>query len=489
MKSSLNVLFLAAEAEPFVKIGGLGDVAGSLPPALRRLSIDIRLVLPLHGSIRRQELILERVCDFSITYEDTQAPVEVFSIEISGVLVYFIAGSFIPIDDPVYSQDNLKDGLKYTFFSLAALQLSYELDWPVDILHANDWHTALAVYALTIRKQNESFFQRTFSILCVHNLPYLGNGAGPALEPFGLPSSKDPRLPIWARNLPLPLGLLTADRIVAVSPTYAKEILTLQYGSGLHDFLKTRADSITGILNGLDTQRWDPSNDPMLTKSYDATKIDLRTYNRKTLCTETNLDPDPHIMLMGMVNRMDFQKGVDLVPQALFRLPLLLREPVSPWQLVVLGTGDPKIEHEIHRLELDFPGRVRVITRFDARLSRLIYGGADLILIPSRYEPCGLTQMIAMRYGCVPLARATGGLTDTINDYNKSKDSTGFLFDEPSPEALMGALIRAMRVFKHSQDWRSLQVRGMAQDFSWDRSAREYAKLYNSMLNSTGFQS
>jgi starch synthase len=482
VEPDIRVLFLAVEAEPFVKIGGLGDVAGSLPPALRKLAVDVRLALPMHASIHKRGLPLRKNCEFSLTYDGGQVPIESYLLEIDGLTVYFLSSPLIPFDSPVYSGDNLTDGRKFACFSLAALKLCSELKWPIDILHANDWHTAIAVYALSQWRKIDPFFYETASVIGVHNLPYLGNGAGSMVESFNLLPVNDPSLPEWAWDSPLALGLLAGDRIVAVSPTYAREILTLEYGSGLHEFLRKRASIITGILNGLDIQHWDPGTDPLLESRYDAGSLEKRALNKIALQKEMGLPQDPDVALMGMVNRMDYQKGVDLVPEALFRLPLLLRDPISSWQMVILGKGDPQIEARTRELERDFPARVRVITRFDDRLSRLIYGGADMLVIPSRYEPCGLAQMIAMRYGCVPIGRATGGLHDTIYDYNHGKDSTGFLFDEASPEALLGALTRALRVFKDKKAWLSLQRRGMEQDFSWQRSAKEYLELYRTLL-------
>ncbi|MCC7129984.1 MAG: glycogen synthase [Anaerolineae bacterium] len=478
----MKALFLAAEAEPFVKIGGLGDVAGSLPPALRRVSIDVRLVLPLHGVIKKQGLPLHFVCEFSLPYKKKEIIVKVFSLEWAGLTVYFIDGTPISPTAPVYSSDPLADSLKYAFFSLAALRLARELDWQPDILHANDWHTALAVYALKQLRATDPFFASTASVLGIHNLPYLGNGSSALLKAFGLSPGRHALLPKWTQTLPLPLGILAADRIVAVSPSYAREILTPEYGSGLDEFLRARADSISGILNGLDLERWDPLNDSCLEKNYSSETLADRKANREHLQAEVGLPIHADAAIMGMVNRMDYQKGMDLLPEALTGLSLLKQKPAFDWQMVILGAGDAEIEARARQLESEFPTRVRVVTRFDVRLSRMIYGGADVIIIPSRYEPCGLTQMIAMRYGCVPLGRSTGGLRDTIFDYDQTRESTGFLFEEATPQSLLGGMIRALKTHRDKQSWRELQLRGMAQDFSWDRSADQYKKLYADVM-------
>jgi starch synthase len=481
MSSALRVLFLAAEADPFFKVGGLGDVAGSLPPVLRRMGVDIRLVLPLHGGIRLQGYPLQPVCNLQVRSLQGAMPVEVFALEQSELPVYFIAGELIASEAPVYTTDTLVDGLKYTFFSLAALELCRYLDWTPNIVHANDWHTAPAVYSLSTDRKERPFFSSTASVLGVHNLPYLGLGAETALGYFGLPPADAKSLPVWARQLPLPLGLLEADCIVAVSPSYAQEILTPEYGAGLQDLLVQRRSSLTGILNGLDVHAWDPQIDPHLKQNYNLQDLKLRQANKTALQSELGLKADARTALFAMVSRMDFQKGVDLLPEALRRMAERPENARLDWQIVILGAGNLALEAAVRGLEQDFPGRVRAVTRFDGPLSHRIYAGADSLLIPSRYEPCGTTQMIAMRYGCVPVARATGGLRDTVRDIQQGADSTGFLFNAPTPMELANAMLRAMRVYQNEAIWQALQVRGMRRDFSWERSAQEYLRLYQEL--------
>lgn len=480
MKPGLRVLFLAAEADPFIKIGGLADVASSLPAALRRLTssfgnVDVRLVLPLHGAIRREAYPLRSLATFDIPHASGPIPAEALTMDLNGLPVYFITGPMIPSDAPVYTPDPGIDGVKFTFFSLAALELARILNWTPHIVHANDWHTAPAIYALSRSREHDPFYYNTATLLSLHNLPYLGVGAGPALAAFGLPPAAGSALPVWAQDMPLPLALLTADHIVAVSPTYAREILTPDFGSGLQDFLRSRAGSISGILNGLDEQRWDPAKDPALKANYSRADLPKRRANKAALQQEFGLTPDPNVPLFAMITRMDHQKGVDLVPPA-------LRQLIDrPWQAIILGTGDKILEADARSLEASYPERVRAAIRFDAGLSRRMYAGADALLIPSRYEPCGLTQMIAMRYGCVPIARATGGLRDTIQDFGVSTESTGFLFSEAAPEALAAALRRAILAYQDPPGWEGLQRRGMAQDLSWRRFAKQYLSLYESL--------
>jgi starch synthase len=312
----------------------------------------------------------------------------------------------------------------------------------------------------------------------IHNLPFMGAGTEAALDDFGLPPSSDPRLPWWLRKYPLPLGLQAADRIVAVSPTYAREILTPEHGRGLETFLQARKDSIKGIVNGIDQEKWDPAQDPHLPINYDVTILEKREQNKIALANEFSLNPDPKIPLIILISRMDQQKGVDLAVEGLARF---LQER---WQAILLGTGDPHLEEACRQLEKDHPDRVRAAIRFDNGLSRRMYAGADILLLPSRYEPCGLTQMMAMRYGCVPLARATGGLRDTILDATTSKDvGTGFLFEPATATALAETLKRALAVFVDRACWSAIQKRGMRRDFSWENSAIQYVGLYRELLD------
>jgi starch synthase len=481
LPSTLNVLFLAAEAAPLIKVGGLGDVAGSLPLELRALpanmlkdrKLDARLVIPYHAEVARKLPDPQPAASFLVQQANGPIPTRAFVTYVSDMPVYMIEGAPIGTEAPVYSGDNYIDGFKYTFFSLAAVELARQLNWKPDILHANDWHTALSVFHLArCRLSRDPFFARTRSVLSVHNLPFMGAGAEHALDEFGIHPVRDPRLPAWARQFPLPLGLLAADRIVAVSPTYAKEILTPEFGCGLQDFLNSRSSIVSGILNGLDQDSWDPSKDEALVSKFDLNSLDSRQENKKALLDEFDLPYDPQVPLIILISRMDPQKGVDLAVDSLKEMAQF------PWQAILLGTGDPILESACRSLQVQFPDRVRAAIRFDTRLSRRLYAGGDLLLMPSRYEPCGLAQMIAMRYGCIPLARATGGLRDTIFENSPDRPNNGFLFEEISTDALNAALERAFHHFADRTFWRKFQINGMRQDFSWGKSALDYANLY-----------
>lgn len=472
MPNPLKVLFLSAEADPFVKVGGLGDVAGSLPHALQAHSgeIDLRLVLPFHQAIRTESLPLVREAVFNVARDGRTIPAQVFSTDINGLTVYLISGGPITGSLMVYDPDSSANGEKYTFFSLAALELSKRLGWKPVIVHANDWHTAAALYAM--RTIANTDWQGVKSVYTVHNLGYMGAEAEQAVAAYGLPPLTDPHLPGWAARQPMPLGLWAADSVVAVSPSYALEIQTPEYGYGLEPYLTAHNQKVTGIVNGIDTSLWNPSTDKALEAPFDASRLENRKQNKAALLAQFGLAGEPDAPLMIMVTRMDQQKGVDIALEAL----RLVTD--QPWNAILLGTGNAALEESARRLEADFPERVAAAIRFDGKLSRLMYGAGDILLMPSRYEPCGLTQMIAMRYGCLPLARATGGLRDTIGD-----GRTGFLFAEPSPPVMAATLRRALQAYANRKKWAGMQKAAMAENFSWQASAEQYALLYNALIS------
>lgn len=479
-KRPINILYLASEAEPLIKVGGLGDVAGSLPEALKKLTadqlsgneLDIRLVIPFHTKINQKLENIQLVSSFFVKHSHGNIPARVFQTQVKDIIVYLIEGGSILSDLNIYSSNPEYDAKKYIFFSIAALDLVKHLNWHVDIVHANDWHTAITCFDLDQRKLSDPFFRKTKSVLSMHNMPYMGSSSERILNEFGLPNCPCSDLPDWARSIPLPIGMYAADHLLTVSPNYAKEILTPDYGCGLQDFLTSRKETLTGILNGLDESKWDPMTDNTLHYNYSPAQLDIRLKNKLALQTEFGLDKDEKTPLFIMVTRMDQQKGVDIAINALRMIA------DTPWQAILLGTGDPVIESECRSLEVEMPSKVRAVIRFDLNLSKRMYAGGDIILIPSRYEPCGLTQMIAMRFGCVPLARATGGLKDTIIDEPHSTKNNGFLFLEPIPEIMSQTLKRTMKDYSDQQKWHILQSNGLNTDFSWEKSAIEYANIY-----------
>ncbi|MBL8061654.1 MAG: glycogen synthase [Anaerolineales bacterium] len=472
MSKTINVLFLAAEADPFIKVGGLGDVAGSLPHALRALSnddikLDVRLVLPYHPAVKAENLRPLEL--FTLPRSGSEVEVEAFETTLNGMPVYFIGGEPIRANGSVYSLDAKLDAEKYTFFSLAALELSNHINWQPDVLHANDWHTALSIYG-NLAKRWEAGARHVAGVLTLHNLPFMGPDISALLESYGIKLAQTD-LPEWARVMPMPLGLWASDAIVAVSPGYAGEVLTPEYGCGLNEFLELRKDTLSGVLNGIDTISFDPAVDKAIGINYTADTLEKRIINKGVLQERLKLPHNPNVPLFSIISRMDVQKGVDLAFTALKNMKRI------NFQAVILGTGDPKLEEAARNLESLFPENIKAVLRFDANLARLIYAGSDMILMPSRYEPCGLAQMIAMRYGCVPVVRAVGGLKDTVK-----QGETGFVFEKAHHMSLVSAIKTGLKVFADREKWRMIQRAGMAGDFSWEASAREYQKLYLSLI-------
>jgi starch synthase len=398
-------------------------------------------------------------------------PAEVRSTEIDGVPTFLVDGDPIQASEKVYESPE-RDGDKFTFFCLAALEACEASGWVPEIVHANDWHSAPAVLGLVARRQSGDQWANTASLLTIHNLPYMGAGAETALANYGLPVSEETRLPAWARRLPLPAGIAAADWLSTVSPGYAEEIQTSEFGCGLESYLTSRRDRLVGILNGIDTQAWDPASDAALPTRFTQASLGARSANKRRLQKELGLPPLEQVPLLGMVTRLAHQKGVDLALAALQELR------TEAWQFVILGTGETALEDAAARFAAAHPDRVHAIRRFDDRLARLIYAGSDMLLLPSRYEPCGLAQMIAMRYGSVPVVRSTGGLRDTVPDYQPGGKGLGFSFGPAEPGAMAAALRRAFASFADRRRWYGLQRRGMRQDYSWTRSAESYRRLY-----------
>jgi len=393
----MRVLFLAAEAAPWVKVGGLADVAGALPGALRELGHDVRLAIPGYGAIDWERWRPEPVASFLVPHRGGAQNADVYLADRD---VYLICGPPIPMHRGVYGSSIGEDGPKFLFFSLAALWTCGTLGWKPDIVHANDWHTSAAVYWLAASGRRDPFYSAIGTLLTIHNLPHMGRGAGPYLGDYGLPTSPSiEALPVDLRDSLLGLGVVSADFLSTVSPTYAREIRTPEGGHGLDGVLRAREDRLAGVLNGIDTKFWNPATDRALAQRYDAGSLERRAANKAALQHEAGLARGNRIPLAAVVSRLDSQKGLDIA------VPAVWRWLGAGGQFVLLGTGNPDLEREFAEMERERPGQASVRLRFDADYAHRIYAGADLVLIPSRYEPCGLTQMIAMRYGAVPVAR------------------------------------------------------------------------------------
>ncbi len=485
MAKKLNILFLISEADPLIKVGGLGDVGGTLPIALKKLpkekidrtEIDIRVVIPYHDQIKQKNWPTEWLLNYKIQSRRGFKDVYLSKALNTEVPIYLIDG--MPIRNTgVYSSNTHRDLEKYAFFSVVAFEFCRKINWKPDIIHAHDWHTALTVKLLAQNRSFDPFFSRTKSLYTIHNLPYSGGDHSDILDLYDIRPAFDLDFPDYLRNLPMAIGLDSADHISTVSKTYAEEITTEAFGCGYQTFLRNHKYKLSGILNGIMMDQWNPATDHSVYMNFDINHFENRFANKQHLQADFNLKQDQNIPLFVMVGRMTFQKGIDLAIQALNQMNDL------NWQAIFLGTGEEAVQRACIDLENQFPDRVRAIIRFDEKLSRKMYAGGDMLLMPSRYEPCGITQMISMLYGCIPIACATGGLKDTIKDpFDFPNDYTGFLFENADIGGTEWAMRRAIEYFYDRGNWKQIQIRAMNQDFSWDKQALEYFSLYNSLLS------
>ena len=476
----LKVLFLSAEVVPFAKTGGLADVAGSLPKAIRALGHDIRVCMPRYGCVDKERFGLEEVVPpFDVPVDKGREPASIWQGTLGkDVPVYFVDCPRFFDRDGIYMYPD--DAERFIFFCRAAMEMLRrpELNWQPDIIHCNDWHTAIIPNWLHTIYKDDPFYSGMASVYTIHNLAYQGIFGYRVLEVAGIdkygfiyhPGMADlgEVVDLMAR------GIYFADVINTVSERYAQEILTPEYGERLDPLLRDRRDRLFGILNGIDYEVMNPATDPHLCANFDANSLERRAANKEALQCEAGLAVSPNAPLVGAISRLTDQKGFDLISRVID--PLMC---YTDMQFVLLGTGDRNYHDMFTALAQRYPQRVAVFLTFNAPLAQRIYGGSDIFLMPSRFEPCGLGQMIAMRYGSVPVVRATGGLADTVQDYDPRSDrGNGFTFEAYDSMALFAALVRAFETYKHTSVWRRLMLRCMAEDFSWARSAKKYVELY-----------
>jgi starch synthase len=458
-----RVLFVAPECAPLTKTGGLGDVAAALPPALRSLGFDIRVLLPAYGPLPGREVARVDILGNEVRILESALPSQVPLYLLDCPQLYMRNGGPYQTGDGEDWPDN---ALRFGVLSKAAALLgggASPLAWRPDVVHCNDWPTALA--ALYLKRVPNA----AASVMTVHNLAFQGLFEPAVLPALGLPQSDFSleRLEFYGRVSFLKGGLACADAVTTVSPTYAAEIQSEAMGCGLDGVLRERQVDLQGILNGIDTAVWDPAGDPLIAAPYDAARLEAKRANKAALQRRMHLRVADNVPLLGMVGRLTHQKGIDLVIAAADELAGL------PAQLAILGKGERDHEHALAALAARYPGQVAVVIGFNEELAHLIEAGADVFLMPSRFEPCGLNQMYSQRYGTPPVAHATGGLSDTITD-----GETGFLFDRPERAALLAAVRRALTARGEPRRWREIQRAGMARDFSWSEAARRYADLY-----------
>jgi starch synthase len=454
----MRILFASAEVDPFSKVGGLGDVAAALPQRLMEIGHDVRVVSPAHRTAAKAHRASEIHRSYVVPLPGKDRTVDIATVDgVGGVPVDLVAESHYFDRAAVYGEAD--DLLRYQFFCRAVIEMLKHDEWIPDILHLNDWHTAPLAFAVRNLSWSHPRLRGLASVFTIHNLRYRGPDE---LNDF------------------LAQAIYYSDIVTTVSPTYAREILTREYGEGLESLLALRGDALQGILNGLNAELFNPRTDIHVMQQFDVGSIEQRDVNRAALRAELNL-PDLEGPVLAMVTRLTEQKGVDLVLRA---LPEIM---AAHAQLVVLGDGDRWLKDELGRLEDEHRSHVRLVARFDEGLAQRIYAGSDMFLMPSRYEPCGLGQLIAMRYGAIPIGRRTGGLADTILDFDENPETaTGFLFEEFSTVDFAAAFERAVRAFREPDVWLRLQQNAMSRDYSWRASANHYVEVYIAALRARG---
>jgi starch synthase len=474
-----RLLFVASEAYPLIKTGGLADVAGSLPEVLRQQGMDVRLLLPAY------QHVLEAIAP----------PALVAHMEVAGTAVRILAtrlpGTELEtwlLEHPLFSHrpgnpyhdpqgkpwpDNAD---RFALFSRVAAAIATGqggLDWRPDVLHCNDWHTGPAIALAHLSEQ------RPRTVFTIHSLAHMGLFDRPTFERLGLPEHfwQDSALEFYNQCSFIKGGLVYADYITTVSPTYAREICESPGGMGLEGLLRQRRDRLVGILNGIDSQVWNPATDPYLEQRFGPDSLADKVRNKVALQASLGLAPAADRPLVGLVGRLVEQKGLELI------LPVLGDILASGVQLVILGTGEPRFEQQLQAAAAVHPDAMAVILAYDESLAHRIEAAADIFLMPSLFEPCGLNQLYSLRYGTLPLVRAVGGLADTVVDSNPQTladgSATGFVFQHPDAAELLATLRRAVALWYDQQSWRQVQLAAMAQDFSWQQSANRYLQLYN----------
>lgn len=477
MKKKTRILFTAFEAEPFVKTGGLGDVAGSLPRALQKQGVEVRVILPKLGQIpQRYRDEMTHLTDFTTDLGWRRQYVGIETLVHDGVRFYFIDNEYYFRRERAYGY--MDDGERVAFFSKAVLDAIPLLSWDVDVIHCNDWHTALI--PVLYRDRYSGQLPNIKTVFTIHNLRFQGVcGEDFAGDVLGMSRERAAQLGLLGENVNFLRGALyCSDALTTVSPTYAEEICTEYFGERMDGIFRLRRGSLTGILNGIDTEKLDPAVDVSLPANYSRQDKSGKAICKAALQQELGLAVREDVPLMVLVSRLTEQKGLDLLLRILEEL---MQEDC---QLAVLGTGYAAYEEAFREAAGRHPGKLAAVLRFDAKLSNRMYAGADLALVPSIFEPCGLTQMMAMRYGAIPVVRETGGLKDSVEPYNRyTGTGTGFSFANINAHELLFQLKDAIALYRNEPAaWKALVDRAMEKDFSWLTSAGKYLELYESLM-------
>jgi starch synthase len=492
MAKPLSILFVSSEVVPFAKTGGLADVSAALPQVVRELGHDIRIIMPKYMAVSDRKFKIhdiKRLTDMPIHLGEETFLASVKSSFLTNiktkVQVYFISNEKLYCRSDLYVDPKTKEAWpdndnRFMFFCRSVIETLILLGWKPDIIHLNDWQSGLIAALIKTEYADEPLFKNTKIVFTVHNAAYQGIFPKESFVKTGLPAKafKMEGVEFHGDFNLLKAGLVYSDAITTVSPTYAKEVRSSkEFGYGLEGVFKKRARKTYGILNGMDVTLWNPEVDKLIPKNYSAATIEDKQENKKALCDHFKLPYDPKVPIIGIVSRLADQKGFDLIHESLEDLMGM------DLQLVVLGTGEKKYEELFTKAAKKYKKKVGAFIGFDEDLAHLIEAGADMFLMPSKYEPCGLNQMYSLRYGTLPIVRSTGGLADTVEDLDaKPKAGTGFVFEKYAAKQMLDAIKRALAAFADEKIWTAAMKRAMAKDNSWDASAEKYIELYKNLL-------
>lgn len=491
MSKSLNVLFVSSEVEPFSKTGGLADVSSSLPKAIKDLGHEIRIITPRYRFIGERKFRLHdiiRLREIPVPVGSTKLIGHIKSSFISNlkekVQIYFLDNENYFGRDGIYQSPTTKKDYKdnderFIFFARGVLETLKLLGWAPDIIHCNDWQTGLIPAYLKTLYKDDPFFATTKTIFTIHNMAYQGTFPYESFEKSNLPKELFSPAGVEAYGYFnfLKTGIVFADAITTVSEKYAEEICENdEIGAGLSGLLTSRKKNLYGIVNGIDHHQWNPATDDFIYRKYDIKSIEAKADNKRALIQKLSLEQSKDVALIGSIGRMVALKGYDLLASV---LEDILKSDVL---FVLLSSGDKELEKKFEQIQKKHPKKFSLILGYDEELAHLIEAACDMFLMPSKFEPCGLNQMYSMRYGTVPIVHATGGLDDTVEDYEGNGKGTGFKFYKYDGKELLKTIQRALKVYQQHEEWKKIMRNGMQRDFSWENSAKKYINLYKEIL-------
>ncbi|GAA0110578.1 MULTISPECIES: glycogen synthase GlgA [Clostridium] len=475
----MNILIVASEAHPFIKTGGLGDVIGALPVALNDLGADVRVVIPNYRDIKKEiKENLKYIDNFTVNVGWRNQYCGILEYEHEGVKFYLLDNEYYFNRGGLYGYYD--DGEKFAFFDRAVLEFAKHIDWVPDILHCNDWQTGMVPVLLKLEYSKEEKFKNMKTMFSIHNLFFKGMfdpKVLPELFGYDYESFNNGSLEHYGAVSFLKGGINYADKVTTVSKSYAEEIKTPEYGEQLEGLLRYRSSALEGIVNGIDYKEYNPEEDKYIYSTYSVNDLENKKINKEELQKELGLTVNKDVPMIGLVSRLTHQKGCDLIINILEEL---LKEDI---QVVVLGTGDYMYEESFKSFQGRHPNKISANIKFSNELAHKIYAASDMFLMPSLFEPCGLGQLIALRYGSIPIVRETGGLKDTVTPYNEYDETgNGFGFKNYRFEELFNITKYALKIYRNKDKWNNIVRQAMSSDNSWEKSAKEYIEIYNQLI-------